>query len=237
MKIGEEKDVNVTFPEDYFEKKLAGKPATFAVKVKAIKMKELPKIDDEFAKDVSEFDTLEDLKKDIKAKKAEQNDKKAQMEMEDEVLDKLVEASTMDVPKGMVDVEIDQMIESISQRLQYQGLQFAQYLKMMGKTEEQAREEFRPEAEKNVKSRLVIEAVVEAEKIKADADHVKEHLEELAKQYGQKVEDLEKNEEVKDYFEKAVQNEEAVKFLVENAKKTPAKKDEKKATAKKTTKK
>ena len=241
MKIGEEKDVNVTFPEDYFEKKLAGKPATFAVKVKAIKMKELPKIDDEFAKDVSEFDTLEDLKKDIKAKKAEQNDKRAQMEMEDEVLDKLIEASTMDVPKGMVDVEIDQMIEGISQRLQYQGLQFAQYLKMMGKTEEQAREEFRPEAEKNVKSRLVIEAVVEAEKIKADADHVKEHLEELAKQYGQKVEDLEKNEDVKDYFEKAVQNEEAVKFLVENAKKTAAKKEAKsedsEKKAKKTTKK
>ena len=120
MKIGEEKDVNVTFPEDYFEKKLAGKPATFAVKVKGIKVKELPKIDDEFAKDVSEFDTLEDLKKDIKAKKAEQNDKKAQMEMEDEVLDKLIEASTMDVPKGMVDVEIDQMIEGISQRLRCQ---------------------------------------------------------------------------------------------------------------------
>jgi trigger factor len=112
---------------------------------------------------------------------------------------------------------------------------------MMGKTEEQAREEFRPEAEKNVKSRLVIEAVVEAEKIKADADHVKEHLEELAKQYGQKVEDLEKNEDVKDYFEKAVQNEEAVKFLVENAKKVAAKKEAKsedsEKKAKKTTKK
>jgi len=228
MKIDEEKDVNVTFPEDYFEKKLAGKPAVFKVKLHEIKVKELPKIDDDFAKDVSEFDTLADLKKDIKAKKEEDAHKKAQMEMEDEALDKVIDDSKMDVPKGMVDVEIDQMEENLNARLQYQGLSYDQYVQFLGKTKAQAREEMRPEAEKNVKSRLVLEAIVEAEKIKPDEEHVKEHIEELAKSYHQEVEELEKNEEVKEYFNKVSQNEQAVKFLVDNAKKVAGKKAESK---------
>lgn len=218
MKIDEERDIKVTFPEDYFTKDLAGKEATFHIKLHAINVKELPKIDDEFAKDVSEFDTLADLKKSIKDKKTEENNHRAEHEMEDAAIEKVASESKIDIPNGMIELEIDNMEDNISQRLQYQGLTFEKYLKMVGKTETDVREEFKDDAKKNIITRLVLEQIVEDEKIKPDAEDVKKHLEEMAKQYNRKVEELEKNEELKEYLEKSSQNELAVKLIIDNAK-------------------
>lgn len=220
MKIGEEKDIKVKFPEEYFSKDLAGQDATFHIKLHEIKEKELPKIDDEFAKDVSEFDTLADLKKDIKDKKTKENEHKAKHEMEDKAIEKVCENTKIDIPEGMIEVEIDNMESNIDQRLQYQGMNIEQYLKMVGKTRAEMREEFKSDAEKNVKSRLVLEQIIADEKLEADEKYVKEKLEEMAKQYNKKVEELEKNEDLKAYIETESKNEAAIKFLLDNAKMT-----------------
>lgn len=218
MKIDEERDIKVRFPDDYFTKELAGKDAIFHVKLHAISVKELPKIDDEFAKDVSEFDTIADLKKSIKEKKEKENKDRAEHEMEDAAIDKVSEDSKIDIPNGMIELEIDNMEDNISQRLQYQGLTLEKYLEMVGKTEADIREEFRDDAKKNIVTRLVLEQIVADEKIKPDEKDVKEHLDEMAKQYNHKVEELEKNEDLMDYLNKTSQNEQAVKLIMDNAK-------------------
>lgn len=220
MKIDEEKDVVVKFPEEYFSKDLAGKDATFHIKMHEIKEKELPKIDDEFAKDVSEFDTLAELKKDIKSKQEKGNEHRAKHEMEDAAIEAVCENTKIDIPEGMIDMEIDNMIDNISQRLQYQGITLDQYLKMMGKTMDDVRKEFKTDAEKNVKSKLVLDQIVAEEKIEADAKYVKEKIEEMAKQYNKKVEELESNENLKNYLEEESKTEAAIKFLIDNAKLT-----------------
>ena len=220
MKIDEEKDINVTFPKDYYSKDLAGKDAVFHIKLHEIKQKELPKLDDEFAKDVSEYDTLEELKKSIKEKMEHENEHKAKHELEDNAVEAVCKNTKIDIPEGMVELEIDNMIDNISQRLEYQGMKMEQYLKMLGKTETDIRKEFKPDAEKNVKSSLVIRQIVEDEKIKADEKYVKERLEEMAKQYNKKVEELEKNEQLKTYLEETSQTEQAVKLIIDNAKMT-----------------
>lgn len=243
MKIDEEKDVVVTFPEDYFEAKLAGKEATFKVKLHSIKYKEMPKIDDEFAKDVSEFDTLADLKKDIKKKKQEEHDHMAEHELEDKAVLAVCDNTEIDIPEGMIDAEIDNQVEQVSQRLQYQGMKLDQYLKLVGQTEKELRDSFREGATQNVKSSLVLEKIIEVEKIKPDEKFVKEKLEEMAKQYNHDVEELSKNDNLKEYLEKSSKNELAVKFIIDNAKITTAKpakaetKKEEKSDSKKTTKK
>ena len=218
MKIHEEKDITVTFPKDYFTKDLAGKDAVFHVKLHAISVKELPELDDEFAKDVSEFDTLADLKKSIKEKKEHENEHRAEHETEDAALDAVAENTNIDIPEGMIEVEVDNMEDNIAQRLQYQGMQFEQYLKMVGKTEKEVRDEFKEDAIKNIKVRLILEQIVKEEKIKADEKYVKEKLEEMSKQYNRNMEELEKNEEVKSYLEQSSQNEQAIKLIIDNAK-------------------
>ena len=185
-----------------------------------IKEKELPKIDDEFAKDVSEFDTLAELKKDIKSKQEKDNEHRAKHEMEDAAIEAVCENTKIDIPEGMIDMEIDNMIDNISQRLQYQGITLDQYLKMMGKTMDDVRKEFKTDAEKNVKSKLVLDQIVAEEKIEADAKYVKEKIEEMAKQYNKKVEELESNENLKNYLEEESKTEAAIKFLIDNAKLT-----------------
>ncbi len=218
MKLDEERDINVKFPEEYFSKDLAGKDAVFHIKLHEIKQKELPKIDDEFAKDVSEFDTLAELKKDIKDKMTKDNEAKAKQEMEDEAINAVCENTKIDIPEGMIEAEIDNMENNIDQRLQYQGMNFEQYLKMMGKTETEMRKEFKIDAEKNVKTKLVLDQIIADEKIEADEKYVKEKLEEMAKQYNKKIEELEKNEELKSYLEASSKTENAVKFILDNAK-------------------
>ena len=220
MKIDEEKDINVTFPKDYFSKDLAGKPAVFKVKLHEIKKKELPKMDDEFAKDVSEFDTLAELKNSIKEKLQKENDEKAKYETEDNAIKAVCDNVELEIPSGMIETEIDNMVKDVEQRLQYQGLTLAQYYTLSGKTETQVRDEMKEQAEKNVKARLVIEAIIKAEDIKPDDKEVEEKLKEMVKNYKQTEEEMSKNEFVKNYITENLKVEKAIKFIIDNSKAT-----------------
>ena len=225
MKNDEEKDVNVKFPEDYFSKDLAGKDATFKVKVHEIKKKELPELDDEFAKDVSEFDTLEELKNSIKQRLINENVQKAKYEKEDAVMKVVTSEMKADIPTGMVDVEVDNMVKDMEQRMSYQGLKLEQYLKMLNKTESEFRKEFEPQAIEAIKSRLALEAIIKNEKIEVTEREIKDKLEEMAKNYGKTADELEKNENIKEYIKQGIENEKAIGFLVENAKEVAKKKE------------
>ena len=218
MKIDEEKEINVTFPEEYFSKDLAGKEAMFKVKLHEIKKKELPTLDDEFAKDVSEFDTLEELKKSIKEKLEEQNTSRAKYETEDAAIKAVCDNVKIEIPSGMVETETDNMIRDIEQRLMYQGLNLTQYLQMMQKTEADMRKEFEEQATQTVKTKLVLEAIIKAEKIEASEDEIKEKAEEMAKNYGRDAEDMLKNDDLKVYIGDTLKTEKAVDFIVKNAK-------------------
>ena len=219
MKIDEDKDVNVKFPEEYFSKELAGKDATFKVKLHEIKKKELPKLDDEFAKDVSEFDTLEELKKDIKKKLEKQNADKEKYETEEAVVKALCENTKVEIPSGMVETEVDRMLNDFKGRLSYQGLKLEQYLKMLGKTEDEMRKEYEPQAIEGIKSRLAIEAVIKAEKIEATDKEVEEKMQEMAKNYGKENdESFLKNENVRNYIKEGIESEKAIDVLIKNAK-------------------
>ena len=242
MKIDEEKDINVTFPEEYFSKDLAGKDAVFKVKVHEIKEKELPKIDDEFAKDVSEFDTLKELKADIKAKKEEQNANRQKAELQEKAVRAVAEISEVDIPSGMVEMEVENMVRDMDNRLSYQGMKFEQYLKMIGKSIEDYKKESEEPAKESVKMRLVIEAVANDAKIKVTEKEIKDKIKELATAYGRKEEDLLENEDLKTNIEESIKSEKAIDYIIENAdvkevaeKKEEAKKEEKKTTSKKST--
>ena len=224
MKIDEEKDINVKFPDEYFSKDLAGKDATFKVKVHEIKKKELPELDDEFAKDVSEFDTLKELKDSIKERLVKENEQKAKYEKEDAVMKVVTEGMKVDIPTGMVEVEVDNMVKDMEQRMSYQGLKLEQYLKMLNKTEAEFRKDYEPQAIEAIKSRLALEAIIKSEKIEATEKDVKEKLEEMAKNYGKTAEELEKNDNIKEYIKQGIENEKAIEFLVENAKEVAKKK-------------
>ena len=218
MKIDEEKDINVKFPEEYFSKDLAGKDATFKVKVHEIKKKELPELDDEFAKDVSEFDTIAELKDSIKEKLEKANKDKEKYEKQDAVMKVVVEDMKVEIPSGMVALEVDNMVKDMEQRMSYQGLKLEQYLKMLNKTEEEFRKEYEPQAIEAIKSRLALEAIIENEKIEATEEEIKDKIKEMAENYGRKAEDLENNENIKDYIEQGIKNEKAINLLVEKAK-------------------
>ena len=218
MKIDEEKEINVTFPEEYFSKDLAGKEAMFKVKLHEIKKKELPTLDDEFAKDVSEFDTLEELKKSIKEKLEEQNTSRAKYETEDAAIKAVCDNVKIEIPSGMIETETDNMIRDIEQRLMYQGLNLTQYLQMMQKTEADMRKEFEEQATQTVKTKLVLEAIIKAEKIEASEDEIKEKAEEMAKNYGRDAEEMLKNDALKVYIGDTLKTEKAVDFIVKNAK-------------------
>ena len=218
MKIDEEKDINVKFPEEYFTKELAGKDAVFKVKLHEIKKKELPELDDEFAKDVSEFDTLKELKASIKEKIEEQNAEKAKYETQDAVIKAVCEKMKVDIPNGMIETETDNMLKDIEARLSYQGLKLEQYFQMMGKTEEEVRKEYEPQAIDAIKSRLALEAIIEKEKIEASKEDIDAKIKEMAENYGKKEDELINNENIRDYIQRGIQSEKAIEFLVENAK-------------------
>ena len=218
MKVDEEKDLNLKFPDEYFSKDLAGKDVVFKVKVNEIKKKELPKIDDEFAKDVSEFDTLEELKNSIKEKLENQNKERERIEKEDATIEAVSEKAEVDIPSGMIETEVDNMMKDIEQRLMYQGLTLKQYTELTGKKETDIRKDFEEQANKNVKYRLVLEAVVKAENIDVDDKELEDRLKEMAKNYGQKEEELLNNENVKKYTRDNMKVEKAIEFLVKNAK-------------------
>ena len=218
MKIDEEKDIKVKFPDDYFSKDLAGKDAVFKVKLHEIKKKELPKMDDEFAKDVSEFDTISELKNSIKEKLDVENENKAKYETEEEAIKVVCDNTKIDIPNGMIELEIDNLIKDLETRLSYQGLNLTQYLQIMNKKEDEMRSELKEQAEKNVKTRLVLEAIVKAEKIEATPDEITEKIKEMAKQYGRKEEELNENENLKEYISENLKSEKAIDFIVKNAK-------------------
>lgn len=234
MKINEEKDINVKFPEEYFSKELAGKDATFKVKLHEIKVKELPTIDDEFAKDVSEFDTLKELKASIKEKLVEEKKNQAKYQLEEAAIKTVSDNTTIDIPSGMIENEIDNILKEIDGRLAYQGLNLEQYLKMLNKSEDDMRKEYESQAAESVKTRLVLEAIVKAEKIEATDAEIEEKIKEMATNYGKKEEDLLNNENLKDYLKNNITTEKAIQFIVDNAKISEAKKSEKENKAEKT---
>ena len=183
-KAGDKVEVNVTFPENYGKEELNGKPAKFEVEVKEVKAKELPVLDDEFAKEVSEFETLEALKEDTTKKLEEANTARAEREYEEAILRSVVENAKMDIPAVMVEQEIDRMVQNLAQRLQYQGLTLEQYFQFTGTDAEKMREYMKENAETKVKTELVLEALQKAEKMEVLDEELKEKASEVAKLYG-----------------------------------------------------
>ena len=181
--IGKELDVNVTFPEEYGAKELAGKEAVFKCKVNGIKVKELPEADDEFAQEVSEFDTLDEYKADIKAKLLKDKEDEAKRVKEDAVIGKIVENATMDIPDAMVEYQTQQMLDDFGRRMQSQGLSLEQYFQFTGMTEADYKEQMKPRALQNIQSRLVLEAVAEAEKLEATEEDLEKEYAKMAEQY------------------------------------------------------
>ena len=188
--IGEEVDVNVTFPEEYHAAELAGKPALFKVTVKAITAKELPELDDEFAVDVSEFDTLAEYKEDIKKNLREKKDKEAKFAKEDKVVDAIIEKATMEIPDAMIDTQTRQMAEEYAQRLQMQGLNLEQYFKFTGMNANSFMENLKPQALKRIQCRLVLEAVVKAENIEVSEEELDKEFDTMAQNYRMEKEKL-----------------------------------------------
>ena len=214
-----EVEVNVTFPEEYHSEDLAGKAAVFKCTVHEIKAKELPELDDEFAAEVSEFDTLDAYKADIKAKIKEQKIADGNRKKEDQVVEKAVANATMEIPEAMIDTQVNQMAQDFAQRIQQQGLSMEQYFQFTGMTAEKMMEELRPQAVKRIETRLVLEAIAKAENIEITDEKIDEELAKMAEAYKMEVEKLKEfmgeNEKEQMKMDLAVQ--EAVTFLADNA--------------------
>ena len=189
-KIGEEKDVTVTFPEDYHEKSLAGKEAVFKCKVNAISVKELPEADDEFASEVSEFETLAEYKEDIKKKLTEKKEKAARAKKEAQAIEKAVENATMEIPDAMIDTQVQSMMEDFARRMQSQGLSLEQYFQFTGMDVKKMHDQMKPEALKRIQNSLVLEAVAKAENIEISDEKVDEEIAKMAEAYKMEVEKL-----------------------------------------------
>lgn len=220
-KKGEEKEVKVNFPEEYGSEELNGKEAKFEVTIKEIKVKELPKIDDEFVKEVSEFDTLGELKEDIKAKIKEGNEKKAKAEYEESVINLVCENAKVDIPEVMIQNEIDNMLKDLEMKLRYQGIDLETYYQYTNSTEEKVREYMKEAATKRVKTELVLAEVSKVEKLDATDEEIMDRAKEMAKQYGN--EELEKTAKLLVDSQGAllkadVINEKVVKLIVDNSK-------------------
>ncbi|MDU8899407.1 trigger factor [Clostridioides difficile] len=190
-KAGEEVEVNVTFPEEYHSQDLAGKPVVFNVKINDVKVKELSALDDEFAKDTSEFDSLDELKADVRAKLEEEAKNRADAETRNSVVEKVAENTEIEIPEVMIQHQIDNMLNELNYQLQYQGFGLQQLLEMTGRTMEELREERKEDAKKLVKSSLVLEAITKAEGIEATEEEFKAELEKMASAYNMEVEKIE----------------------------------------------
>jgi len=217
--LGAEVEVRVTFPEEYHSADLAGKDALFKVAVKGIKRKELTHLDDEFAKDVSEFESLEELKSDIRNKLLKTAEERAEREFKNAVIQKAVENSTVDIPAVMIDHRVGDMINDLAQRLQYQGLSFEQYLQYAGTSQNELMEKYRPQAEQSVKTELVLEAVAKAEGIEASDEEIQAEIEKYAAQYKQEPAQFRKILEQRgelNLFGRGVVNDKTVDMLAAN---------------------
>lgn len=187
-KVGEEVEVNVTFPEDYQAEELAGKPAMFKVTVKEIKVKEYPEVDDDFAQDVSEFDTLDEYKADIRKNLEEKKAQEAEADKESKVIEAIVNDSEMDIPEKMIEAQCQQMVEEFAQNIAMQGISFEQYLQFTGGSVEQLTEQVKPQAEARIQSSLVLEAIVAAENIEATDEEYDEEVKKMAEKYQMEAE-------------------------------------------------
>ncbi|MCF2681952.1 trigger factor [Faecalicatena contorta] len=214
-----EVEVNVTFPEDYHAEDLKGKAAVFKCTVHEIKAKELPEIDDEFAAEVSEFDTLEEYKADIKAKIKEQKAAEGKRKQEDQVVEQAIKNAEYEIPQPMIETQTVQMADDFAQRIQSQGLSMEQYFQFTGMTAEKMMEEFRPQAIKRIETRLVLEAIAKAENIEISDEKLDEELAKMAETYNMEVEKLKEfmGENEKKQMKEDMAVQEAVTFLVENA--------------------
>ena len=188
--IGDDVEVNVTFPENYQAEELQGKPAVFKVKIKEIKVKELPELDDDFAQDVSNFDTIAEYKEDLKKKLTENKEEALKREREEAVIGKIIENAQMDIPEQMVDAQTRQMTQEFAQRLSSQGLSIDQYMQFTGLTPQKMIEELKPQAIKRIQSRLVLEAVVAAENIETTEEELDKEIENMASMYQMEVDKL-----------------------------------------------
>ncbi|MBR6584308.1 MAG: trigger factor [Firmicutes bacterium] len=216
---GEDKDVEVTFPEEYHAPDLAGKAAVFHCHVHEVKEEQLPELDDEFAKDVSEFDTLEELKQSHRERLESYAKAGSESAMKDAALAKVVEANEVEVPASMIEDEMDRMSQELDQQLRYQGLSIAQYLEFTGKTQEDFRGELRPDAERQVKTRIILTGIVEAEKIEVADEELEEELKMMGIQYQMPVDKVKEaiGEEGLVYFKKDLQVKKAIDFIFDNA--------------------
>ena len=218
--IGEECEVNVTFPTEYHAAELAGKPAMFKVTVKEIKVKELPALDDEFASEVSEFDTLDEYKQDIEKKLQERKEKAAASQNEDRVVAKVVENASMEIPEKMIDAQVDNMLRETAQRMHSQGLSMDLYMKYTGMTADQMKDQMRPEAVKRIQTRLVLEAVVKAENIETSEEKLDEEIAKMAEAYKMEADKLKSymTDSDKDQMKQDLAVQAAVDLLVSEAK-------------------
>ena len=218
--IGKELDVNVTFPEEYQAPELAGKEATFKCKVNEIKVKELPEADDDFAQDVSKFDTLAEYKEDLKAKLAESKAAAAKRAKEDAVIEKIIENAEMEIPEAMIDTQARQLVDEFAQIIQAQGLSFEQYLQFTGMTLDTALEQMKPNAVKRIQSRLVLEAVVKAENIEVSEEDVKAEIAKMAESYKMDADKLAEimSDDEKEQIKMDMAIEKAVELVTEAAK-------------------
>ncbi|MFU0826117.1 MAG: Trigger factor [Lachnoclostridium sp.] len=217
--VGEETEVNVTFPADYHVADLAGKAAVFKVKIKEIKVKELPELDDDFAQDVSEFDTLDEYKADVKATILKRKENEAKTAKEDKVIEKIIENATMEIPDAMVETQVRQMADDFAQRIQSQGLSIEQYFQFTGMNAKQLFDQMRPQALKRIQTRLVLEAVVKAENITVSDEEYEEELKKMAEAYKMEVDKLKEliGEKEKEQLVMDLAVQKAIDFVTEAA--------------------
>ncbi|MCC8017482.1 MAG: trigger factor [Lachnospiraceae bacterium] len=234
--VGDEVEVNVTFPEEYHAPDLAGKDAVFQVKIHEVKTKELPELDDEFAQDVSEFDTVDEYKASVKTKVEERKAGDAKRAQQEEALQKIVEKSKMDIPAAMIDTQCENMINQFAQQMAQQGLSMEQYFQFSGSTMDQLKEQVRPDAESRIKNELVLDAIAKAENIEITDEDIDAELESMAAMYQMEAEQLKgyMGEEEKENMKLDLASRKALEFVTENMKprakaKTKAEKEEKEA--------
>lgn len=215
---GDEVEVNVVFPEEYYEESLAGRPAVFQVKIHEIKTKELPDLDDEFAQDVADFDTLDEYKADIRKRLTEGKEASAKQAKEEEAIGKIVEASAMEIPEAMIETQVEIQIENFAQRIAMQGMSFEQYMQMTAMTMDRLKEQVRPDAESRIKSSLVLEQIVKEENIEASEEEVDAEIVKMAEMYGIEVDKAKETmtEEERDSIKKDLAVQKAVDLIIEN---------------------
>jgi trigger factor len=219
-KAGDEVDVNVTFPEDYQAEDLAGKPALFKVKIHEVTAKEVPELDDEYVQDISEFDTVDAYKEDVKKNIADRKEAQARRTKEEEAIAKIVDKSKMDIPDAMIDTQVNSMINEYANSMRQSGLSFEQYLQFTGMTVEKFREQVRPDALDRIKSSLVLEQIAKEESIEASDEDVDARIAEIAEQYGMPAENLQKNIPASERKEmkKEIAMQKALEFVMDNVK-------------------